>query len=320
MIKDELTKPLEPLLIYKLYLAIRNGTFQPMYKWPDSKLIRTNMRYYKHWMGYAFDLRNPKTFTEKIQWYKFFYGNPMCPYIVDKLTFKQYIEEKLGSGYTIPVYCVWNNAEDFESQCFDAIPAGVKEFCLKANLQSNGRCIKIIHDKDKVDIDSLKKEVAQWFKIENTLINSVDRFFYNSKPLVFAEKNMSNIAGQLYDYKFFCFGGEPYCIYAAIDQFENGVNTDAYPIIFYDLNWNKMEIQYGHHPNNADVHKPIHYDEMLEISKKLSRDFPFVRVDFFDTEEKLYVAELTFNPGGGFVPFYPESFNQELGDLFILPS
>ena len=318
MKREDLIKLAKTLHIDKLLYTIQNGTFLPMYKWPDSKLVRANMRHYKHRMGYSFDIKTPKTFTEKIQWYKFFYDNPLCPYIVDKVTFKQYIEDKLGSGYTIPMYASWASLQDFENQWFTrgGLP---KEFCLKANLQSNGRCIKIIHDKDAIDFDLLKAEVSKWFEIEHTLINSADRHFYNSTPQVFAEKYMSNFEGQLFDYKFFCFGGEPFCMYTAIDQFENGVNTDAYPIMFYDLDWNKMDVKYGHHPNNADVPKPIHYAEMMEIARKLSKDFPFVRVDFFDTDEKLYLAELTFNPGGGFTPYYPESFNERMGELFVLP-
>lgn len=319
MIREKFIGLSKALHIDKLLFAIQNGTFAPMYKWPDSKLIRANMRHYKHRMGYMFDIKNPRTFTEKIQWYKFFYNNPLCPYIVDKVTFKKYIEDKLGPEYTIPLYASWFNVQDFENQWFSTRGGLPQEFCLKANLQSNGRCIKIIHSKDAVDFAALKDEVSKWFKIENTLANSADRHFYDSTPQVFAEAYMSNFDGQLYDYKFFCFNGKPFCMYTAIDQFEDGVNTDAYPIMFYDLEWNKMDVKYGHHPNNGEVPRPIHYAEMQEVAKILSDGFPFVRVDFFDTEEKLYLAELTFNPGGGFVPYFPESFNEKLGELFVLP-
>ncbi len=317
MIREKLIELTRTLHINKMLFAMQNGTFKPMYKWPDSKLIRADMRHYKHRMGYSFDIKKPRTFTEKIQWYKFFYDNPLCPYIVDKVTFKNYIEEKLGPGYTIPVYAVWDNLQNLETQWLTGVLP--KEFCLKANLQSNGRCIKIIHDKDAVDFEALKQEVASWFEIENTLVNSADRHFYDSTPKVFAEAYMSNFEGQLYDYKFFCFGGEPFCMYTAIDQFEDGVNTDAYPIMFYDLDWKKMDVKYGHHPNNAEVPKPKHYEEMMEVAKELSSGFPFVRVDFFDTDEKLYMAELTFNPGGGFTPYYPKSFNEKMGEMFVLP-
>ena len=68
-----------------------------------------------------------------------------------------------------------------------------------------------------------------------------------------------------------------------------------------------------------NAEKPKHFDEMVEIDRKLSKDFPFIRVDFFDTDEQVYVAELTFAPGGGATPYHPLSFNKQLGDMFVLP-
>lgn len=278
----------------------------------QEKLMEYALKFYKISMGKNCNIHNPVLFTEKIQWYTFFYDNPICPYIVDKVTFKSYIEEKLGQGYTIPLYGSWATVEEFENAWFgNELP---DEFCLKANLQSDGRNIRIIHNKKNVNFQDIKKEVAEWLKPENTLMNSMARNFYISKPKVLAEQYMSNFKDQLYDYKFFCFDGKPFCMYVATEHFME----EDYPITFYDLNWNKLDVRYGSH-QNADVPQPKHYEEMKSLASVLSKGFPFLRVDFFDTEDKLYLAELTFNPGGGFVPYHPESFNKLLGDMFILP-
>ena len=103
-------------------------------------------------------------------------------------------------------------------------------------------------------------------------------------------------------------------VYVATDHF----GSDDHPITFYDTEWNMLNVKYGHH-KTCEIERPKFFDEMLEMSRKLSKDMPFVRVDFFETEEQLYVAELTFYPGGGFSYFNPPSFNKELGDKFILP-
>ena len=277
------------------------------------KLMDYALKYYKIAIGKKCDIYNPVLFTEKILWYTYLYNNPICPYIVDKVTFKQYIKDKLGDGYTIPMFGSWKTIEEFEKAWFSAeLP---NEFCLKANLQSDGRNILIIHDKRKTNFEDIRKEVTEWLKPENTLMNSYARDFYMSVPQVLAEEYMSNFKDQLYDYKFFCFDGKPYCMYVATEHFME----DDYPITFYDLDWNKLDVRYGPH-QNADVPKPKHYEEMKRLASILSQGFPFIRVDFFDTDDKLYLAELTFNPGGGFTPYYPESFNKELGDLFILPA
>lgn len=272
------------------------------------------LKFYKVAHGRACNIDHPVYFTEKVQWYTFRYNNPLCPYIVDKVTFKDYVREKLGEGYTIPLLGHWTNIDDMRRD-WGSLP---EEFCLKANLQSDGNCIKVIHHKSQVDLEALLTEVAEWLKPENTHMNSLARRFYERTPQILAENFMSNFKDQLYDYKLFCFSGKPYCMYVATDHFGGDVNGDHYPITFYDMDWKKMDVRYGNHAN-ADVPEPKHFAQMKEFAKKLSADFPFVRVDFFDTDDHLYLAELTFNPGAGFTPYHPESFDKKLGDLFVLP-
>lgn len=279
-------------------------------KWSSDKIIKGVMQGYKNNHGYEFDIYNPVLFTEKLQWYKIFYENENLTNIVDKYLFKQYIKEHLGDGYTIPLYGAWTSIADLERD-WNNLP---ETFCLKSTLQSDGNFIKIIHKKSDVDFKELKGELKQWLKVKNTLINSYCRAYYNAVPRIIAEEFVVQINDQLYDYKFFCFSGKPTYAYVAKDHFE----SDDYSITFFDLDWNKLDVKYGVHTND-DAQKPYHYEEMLEISKKLSKDFPFVRVDFFDTKDKLYLAELTFYPGGGLTPYEPVSFNRLMGDMFVLP-
>lgn len=103
-----------------------------------------------------------------------------------------------------------------------------------------------------------------------------------------------------------------------MDHFEGAENEDHYDISFYDMNWNRLNVRYGEHESD-DIPKPPHLEEMLRIAKVLSKGFPFVRVDFFDTDDQLYIAELTFYPGGGLTPYNPLDFDKTLGDLFVLP-
>ena len=101
---------LVPFLMY-----VRNGTTKTMDKWPVEKLIKANQRHYKHRMGYSFDIRKPELFTEKIQWYKFFYERDDFAQIVDKVLFKKYVADKLGPGYTIPIYGAYKDVKSLES-------------------------------------------------------------------------------------------------------------------------------------------------------------------------------------------------------------
>ena len=281
-------------------------------KWPLFLLRSRLMADYKKRHGYKMNLKNPKTFTEKLQWYKlYFKGDGHLERIVDKYLFKDYIKEHLGEGYTIPLLGAWTDINQLEKD-WNSLP---EEFCLKSTLQSDGNCIKFIHNKSSIPFDTIKKELKEWLNPKKTLINSFCKAYYNATPRILAEEYMQNVKDQLFDYKFFCFDGEPYCIYTAVEHFSEKGST----ITFYDLNWKKMDVQYGNH-EVGDLPKPEHFEKMLAISKKLSKGFPFLRVDFFDTKDKLLLAELTLYPGGGNTPYKPNSFNETLGNLFKLPS
>lgn len=282
----------------------------PAKKWPRVLQIRYGMKLYANKMGYSFDIHHPQTFTEKIQWYKIVYNDPTMSRIVDKYDFKGYIQEKLGPGYTIPVLGCWNSVEELKRD-WASLP---DVFFLKSTVSGNGLNMTAVKEKPAQLSPELEKEIRAWFDPYNTLVNQRLRPYQNCVPRVLAEQYMTQINGQLYDYKFFCFNGVPHYVYVAVDHFQGQVSH----ISFYDLDWKRLDVQYGDHPN-CDAEKPRFFDEMLEISKKLSAGFPFVRVDFFETQERLYVAEMTFFPGGGLTPYHPESFNEELGRLFKMP-
>lgn len=286
-------------------------TTKTINKWPEEKFIKGVMECYERHMGYTFDINHPVLFTEKLQWYKVFYRRPDFGNITDKYLFKQWVKDHLGDGYTIPCFGVWTNFRDLERDWIN-LP---EEFVLKANLSSDGRGVKVIHKKSETDFKAIKKDFKRYLTVRGSLVNSWDWHFYDSTPKLLAEQYMANFEDQLYDYKFFCFDGKPHCMYVATGHFKD---NSAYPITFYNIDWQPLDVKYGKHGTDR-VPKPKHYDEMVVIAEKLSKGFPFVRVDFFDTDDKLYVAELTFAPGGGVTPYNPESFNRELGDLLLLP-
>lgn len=286
----------------------------PKNQWTKEKLTENLQRSYQAYHGSELNMDAPVYFTEKLQWYKVNYRTEAMERAVDKFLFKGYITEKLGDGFVVPYYGAWTDIQSFE-KAWDSLP---NAFVLKSTLQSDGKNIKIIKDKTLVDTKQLFRELKTWFKVKNTLIDSYCRAYHNATPRIIAEQYVQWLGEQLYDYKFFCFDGEPYCAYAAMDHFKGGENGDDYAISFYDMNWNKLNVKYGKH-ENGDIPKPPHLEEMLRIAKVLSKDFPFVRVDFFDTDDQLYVAELTFYPGGGLSSYQPKEFDKLLGNQFILP-
>ena len=269
---------------------------------------RLDKKYYSA-VNKHMNFENPVLFTEKTQWYKLYYDYPDLSRIVCKYNFKKYVAEKLGSDkYTIPLYGAWTSVDDID---WDSLP---DKLVFKSNCYFGGMNIKIIKDKSAVDWKKLKEEMRYWLEPQNTLINSMCRAYYDVTPMIIAEEYMEQLDNQLYDYKFCCFNGKVHYALGIMNRFNNG----NFPVTYYDMDWNKLDVHQNKHPI-CDIDKPKHFDEMIELSEKLSKDFPFVRVDFFETEEHVYLSEMTFYPGDYSNCYEPESFDKELGDLFILP-
>lgn len=265
---------------------------------------------YKERIGVPLNLRNPKRFTEKIQWLKLYENNPVISRCIDKLRFKQYVREKIGDGWTAPLIDVWHRPEDV---CLDNVP----EPCVvKSNCSGNGKYIYIIKKKSEIDIPKMEQEIKKFcFDRRYLHTNSFFKAYYDVTPCVLVEDYLSEIETGIDEYKFFCFNGEPKYIYHSDNHFKNGENTEC-TVSFYDMQWKFQNVQYGNHLANPHAPKPKFLSDMTQISKKLAKDFSFVRVDFFESSTRFYIAELTFAVGAGLTPYSPESFDYELGALW----
>lgn len=126
------------------------------------------------------------------------------------------------------------------------------------------------------------------------------------------------IEPELYDYKIFCFDGEPRYLYVASDRAKKERGGTKFD--FFDLDFNHLPVR-NCHPNSAEkLTKPESFDEMLSLARKLSKGIPHVRVDFYDVNGKAYWGELTFFSMSGFAPYEPEEWDLRFGEMLRLPS
>ena len=253
---------------------------------PDDLYLKIK---YRLTMGRKLDLNNPETFNQKLQWLKLYDRKPEYTQMVDKYEVRKYIKEIIGEEYLIPLLGVYDSFEEID---FDNLP---DEFVLKPNHTSGN--VFICKDKSKIDYKKLKKEVNRWLKREYYWLHR-EWPYKNVKPRIICEELIKTENGGFpYDYKFHCFNGEPDNVMECIER-ESG-NPKFY---FFDNEWNLLRYNLAgiNAPQGFTLPKPKKMDEMFMLAKKLSSGFPFIRVDFFCENEKIYFGELTFFPASGF--------------------
>lgn len=263
---------------------------------PDSCYIR--LKYFQHFKKFP-DLKNPKTFNEKLQWLKLHDRKPEYTKMVDKCEVRGYIAEKIGEEYLIPLLGVWDNFDEID---FNSFP---EQFVLKCTHDSGG--LIICKDKSKLDIKEAKKKINKCMKT-NYYWRGREWPYKNVKPRIIAEKYMVDESGtELKDYKIFCFDGEPKFLFIATDR-PHDTKFD-----FYDVDFNHLPLTNGHPNSDRDIKRPEGLDEMLKLARVLSKGIKQSRIDFYDINGKVYFGEITFFHWSGFMPFDPEEWDYEFG-------
>ena len=259
-------------------------------------------------MNRKIDIENPKTFNEKLQWLKLYDRRPEYTKMVDKYEVKEYIASIIGEEYVIPTLEVYNKFEEIE---WDKLP---NQFVIKCTHDSGG--LVICKDKANLDIKKTKKKINKNLK-KNYYYPGREWPYKNVKPRIIIEKYMEDQNNKdLKDYKFMCFHGKVLCSFVC----SNRHSKEGLKIDFYDLNWNKMPFKRKYPNSDITMEKPLNYDLMIQLSEKLAKEIPFVRVDFYEINGHVYFGELTFYPGSGVEEFEPELYDYELGSWLTLPT
>ena len=258
---------------------------------------------YKDRIGHALDLDNPKRFTEKIQWRKLNDNNPLYSTLADKYAVREWVKEKIGEEYLIPLLGVWDRAEEID---FDKLP---DSFVLKTNNASSSNII--VRDKKKINKQLIIEQMNFWLDYPFWAV--LGEFHYKDiPPKIIAEKFMQcEETDDIPDYKFFCFHGKPYCCQVDLNRYH------GHKRIVYDLDWNPQNWIIKN--RKADMYsgsleKPSQFDKMVSLAEKLCEGLSFVRVDLYLIQNNIYFGEMTFTPAAGQAPIIPDEYDYILGE------
>ena len=264
------------------------------------------MNYYETYTGHKPNLENPESFSEKLQWLKLFYRDPLMAKCADKFSVRDYVKK---CGYEMFLNDLYGVFEDVDDMDINKLP---QKFVLKG---AHGSAWNIIcRDKAKINWTVWKLIMKSWLK-QNLYWYGREWVYKDIKPRIICEKYLEDESGELRDYKFFCFNGVPKCI-----QVETGRYSSFNTRNFYDTEWRLLPFgkELPHNPE-ATIPKPENFELMIEKARNLSKPFCFVRVDFYNVLGQIYFGELTFFPAGGAPNFVPQEYDQIVGSWLQLP-
>lgn len=254
-------------------------------------------------VGLNLNLDNPVTIQDKINWMKLYDSTPLKTRCADKIQVHEYCKEKIGEDLCIPILHIYDKVEDIK---WDELP---NQFVIKCN-HGSGMNI-IVKDKTKLNIPEAETKLKRFMADDFAFHVGYEMHYHDIPHKIFVEeyKEDESQKNSLYDYKFWCFNGEPKFMTVS-DGFGHGNMT------FYNMDFTKSELSRGDFtPIKKEISKPKNFDKMAEYSKKLSEDFNFVRVDFYEVAGQLYLGELTFTPGAGFFKYRNSEDNKMVGNM-----
>lgn len=274
-------------------------------KWmPDRMYLKILGRYS---LGYSLNIEQPRTFNEKLNWLKLYDRKSQYSSMVDKYGVREYVKEKLGEEYLVPlVGGPWNSPEEID---FDALP---EQFVLKPTHDSG--MLVFCRDKSRLDIPAARAKLKKSLKREY-YYGGREWPYKNVVPRIIAEKFMQDSDNvNLPVYKIFCFNGEP----KIIQTIQND-KTPQESIDYFDTDWKLLDLRQSF-PNSAiPMARPERLEEMLSLARKLTAGVAFLRADFYSINGRVYFSELTFYSDSGMGPFDPPQWDEILGSWIELP-
>ena len=271
---------------------------------PDRAFIQ--LYYFARFRRFC-DFDDPKTFNEKLQWLKLNDRNPLYITLVDKCEVKAWVAERIGSEHVVPTLGVWDSFDEID---FEALP---ERFVLKCTHDSEG--VVVVSDRAQFGLEAAKAKIEAALKCNFYYIGR-EWPYLNVKPRIIAEEYMEDLRhGELRDYKFFCFDGEPKVMFVASGRGAGQTKFD-----YFDTHFNRFDIK-QHYPNSeGEIERPETFGRMMDAARTLSRGIPQVRIDFYEVDGKMYFGECTFYHFSGFMPFEPDEWDEVFGSWLFLPA
>lgn len=244
--------------------------------------------------------------NEKIQWLKLYDDDPRKTRLADKYLVREYVKEKIGEEYLIPLLGVWDSFDEID---FGKLP---DRFVLKTNHGSGSNLI--VKDKSKMDKEKAKEFFDKWMNTDFAYQNGFELHYHGIPRKIIAEKFLESQDEDLTDFKFMCFDGHISFIWVDTGRFHEHKRN------LYDRDYHLLPVKIAYKNDlNRYIEKPENFDIMIRLAEKLASGFPLVRVDFYNIRGKIFFSEMTFTSTSGYDVPDSHAWNLEQGQKIRLP-
>ena len=252
-------------------------------------------------LGYRLNLKNPRSFNEKIVWKKIYDRDSLLPLTADKYLARSYIKKILGEEKAdeilIPLLYVTDRPETIP---FEKLPFA---FIVKPNHASG---LKLIVENTQFNKTKLIQICRKWLRI-NYGVKKLEWAYQPIKRKIMIEELLIDEGGSTPKrFKFHMFHGKCKLIRVFFGK-------EHVSLSHFDEKWNYLPVKMSHLPQGPNIKKPKNYKNMLAIAEKIAEHFVYIRVDLYNIDGKIYFGELTHYPNSGRSRIEPNSFDFELG-------
>lgn len=251
----------------------------------------------------ALNIDNPKTFNEKIQWLKLYDTTPIKAYLSDKYLVRKWVKDKIGEQYLIPLLGIYNKFEEIN---FKNLP---NSFVIKCNHGSEYTII--IKDKTKLNVSDVECKLYKWMNENYAYKNGLELQYRDIEHKIIILKNFYDSKGSLKDYEFLCFHGNPKFIWLKCDK--NKYNL-------YELKSEQLPYIINDCYSIYHSYKKIKlFEQMIDLSLKLSEGFIYARISFHIFHKKIYFYDISFGSSRELNIIKSKNLDRKLGSHIILP-
>lgn len=275
--------------------------FKPLFRaFSPVGYVRHQYKYITH---HKLNLKNPTRYTEKLQYLRLFVypKNKRVSQAAGRWGARQYVIERGYGDYLIPSYGCYDKFDDID---FDKLPNSFVMKCTHACAFN-----EIVKDKSKWDKEASKKKFEKWLKTDYGK-KTVERHYSGIKPQIIIEQYIGSLESLPVEYKIHVFNGKARYMYVVtgrgVDIRYNNYYIDWKPFDGAQFNgWKKRE---------EGVPIPQNWDLMVKMAEDLAKEFPFVRVDLYCVDGKIYFSEMTFTPAKGTLILDDDKTDFEIGE------